>query len=331
MRSILSIVACLYTYTYICVAQSPIFIADQTFRLEGENKFNYAFAEGDEIDLYVQELSGKQLKSVELVQWPDNFIFREYEKDSAITKKIRIPQTGIYQLRFKEKGLSKKVMRFTLHRTPSNSENKRMDTRVNWDIEQNPAFKIEYRSVPTGKKQELISLGGQVTVGASKFYTQKPVNAYQFTLPDNTIRWAYRVSVGQSVTEARRQDADKLKKLLQSGAVKIMGVQPETALGAFALGMAIDLTVSTSGEDVEYALLDYDNWLKFSKNKEYNAHIYQSAISVDVQRRSSPLNGSWYFAFKSDNWMDNIDINVDIEAVTEIQLFEKETFVSPSF
>jgi hypothetical protein len=299
--------------------------------LEGVHKFNYAFAEGDEIDLYAQELSGKQLKSVELVQWPNNFIFREYETDSSITRKIRIPQTGVYQLRFKEKGLSKKVLRFTLHRIPANTEYARMDTRVGWDIEQNPAFKIEHRSIPVGKKQELLPLGGQVTVGSSKFYTQKPVNAYQFSLPENTIRWAYRISVGQSATEARRQDADKLKSLLQGGAVKLMGVQPETALGAFALGMAIDLTVSTSGEDVEYALLDYDNWLKFSKNKEYSAQVYQSGIAVDVQRRSSPLNGTWYFAFKSDNWMDNIDVNVDIEVVTEIQLFEKETFVSPSF
>lgn len=304
-------------------------VADQTFKLDGKSEFLYVFAEGDQVKLTVQELTGKSIKTIEFHQFPDYPIFRAYELDTALDKTIHIPKTGVYLLRFQESGLSKKVCRFTLHRTPASAETARLNTRVDWDIWANPNFAVRKRAVQVGKKPEVVSLGGQVTVAASKFYMKKPVNVYQFTLPPNTIRWAYRVSVGQATQDARRRDADQLKNALQGGAAKIMGLQPETALAAFALGAALDLTVSTSGEDVEYAIVDYDNWTKFSEYKEYTSFMQQSGVSVDVQRRYSPLQGTYFFALKSDNLVDNIDVHIDIEAVTEVPVYETEIYLEP--
>lgn len=304
-------------------------VADQTFKLDGKSEFVYVFAEGDQVQLTVQELTGKSIKTVEFMQFPDYQIFRAYELDTALDKTILIPKTGVYLLRVQESGLSKKVCRFTLHRAPANAETARLNTRVDWDIRQYPNYTVRKRSVQVGKKPDVVSLGGQVTVAATKFYTQKPVNVYQFTLPPNTVRWAYRISVGQATQEARRRDAEKLKAVLQGGAVKIMGLQPETALAAFALGATIDLTISTSGEDVEYAIVDYDNWTKFSKYKDYSSFMQQSGVSVDVQRRYAPLEGTYFFALKSDNWVDNIDVHIDIEAVTEVPVYETEIYLEP--
>ncbi|HRI62534.1 MAG TPA: hypothetical protein PK228_22490, partial [Saprospiraceae bacterium] len=92
---------------------SPIPVADQTFKLDGKSEFIYAFAEGDQMQLTVQELTGKSIKTVEFQQFPDYQIFRAYELDSALVKTILIPKTGVYLLRFQESGLSKKVCRFT--------------------------------------------------------------------------------------------------------------------------------------------------------------------------------------------------------------------------
>lgn len=310
-------------------AQDPVPVADQTFKLNGKTEFVYAFAEGDQVQLVARELTGKEIKAVEFLQIPDYHLFRAYELDSVLEKTIFIPKTGVYLLRFTETGLSKKICRFTLNRTPASAETARLNTRVEWDINQYPDYAVRKRAVETGKKLEVIPLGGQVTVQASKFYLKKPVNVYQFTLPPNTVRWAYRISVGQATADARRRDAEKLKSALQGGATKIMGVQPQTALAAFALGFAIDLTASTAGEDVEYAVVNYDNWTKFAENKEYSAFMQQSGVSVDVQRRYAPLQGTYYFALKSDNWMDDINVNIDIEAVTEIPVFETEIYLEP--
>lgn len=317
----------------ICVnhlcAQKPIAVADQTFRLEGTSEYVFAFAEGDEIRLFAQELGGKQLKSVEFVQYPGNLIFRSYKLDSVLTQTFAIPATGIYLLRFQESGMAKKVCRFTLHRIPASVETRRFNTYVPWNIEEFPEFRVVKRSVPAGFKTEMVSLNGQVTVNASKMYMKKPVNAWQFTLPPNTRQWAYRISVGQSANEARQKDAQKLTQALQTGSAKLLAVQPETALAAFALGMAIDLTVSRSGEDVEYAITDWANWEKFAKGENYQAFIQQGAVSIDVQRRYTPLEGTYWFALRNNNWVDDINVNIDIEAVTEVPLFETEISLEP--
>lgn len=316
-------------FPILMAAQAPIPVADQTFRMDGEHEYAYAFAQGDQIALHIQLLVGRQVKTVEFVQHGGPTLFSTYALDSALTQNILIPQTGIYLLRFRESGMGKKVCRFNLHRTPGSEQTKRMDNRVLWDIRQYPAFREQRRLVPSGKKTDTHALGGQVTVSGSKLGLKKPVGAYSFTLPPNTVSWAYRISVGQALTEARKKDADQLTSALNSGAAKLLPVLPETALAAFALGMAIDLTVPKAGEDVEYALLTAENLPKFNKHEPYDAFIWQGGISVDVQRRYSPLQGSYFFAFRSDNWVDDITITVDIEAVTETPIYGEEIYLEP--
>lgn len=324
----------LFCFLALCLLQLPLtgqarLVADQTFELDGTQTFAYALAEGDSLALYAGELTGKTLKTIEFIQYPNNPLLRVVEADTALRRQLFIPATGIYLLRFSETGLRKKLCRFTLYRKPANAISARFDTRIGWDITQIPQFQVVKRAVPAGTRTEMFSVGGQVTVAASKLYLKKPVNVYQFTLPPNTVRWAYRIAVGQAAQEARQRDTEKLKSVLQSGAVKLLPIQPETALAAFALGAAIDLTVSTAGEDVAYALVDWNNWLLFSEDKPYQAFMQQSLISVDVQRRYAPLEGQYFFALRSDNWMDDISVTIDIEVVTEVPIFETELRLEP--
>jgi hypothetical protein len=310
-------------------AQELLPVADQTLKLAGEHEYVFAFAEGDQVELHVELLEGRRIKVVEMVQYPEYPVFRSYELDSVIDKSIRIPKTGVYLFRLDESGFGKKVCRFTLHRQPAGPAVARFDTRVTWDIRQYPMFRERKRQTQTGTRTEMVSISGKVTVEGAQLGMGKNRNSYQFSLPPNTVRWAYRVAVGQEVAEARKKDSQKLSEMLQRGAIKVAGYQPETALAAFALGMAIDLTTSTAGEDVEYALINAANQQLFLKGEEYKAEIWQGGISVDVQRRYKPLEGNWFFAFKNSNWIDSIDVNIDIEAVTEVPVFSEEVYLEP--
>ncbi|MDX2134952.1 MAG: hypothetical protein SFV52_09205 [Saprospiraceae bacterium] len=307
----------------------PILVADQTFKVTGADEYQFALAAGDRIDLRVEMLTGRQLKEIEFFQYPNYPILRDYAMDQVLERTFTAPKTDVYILRFKESGSGKKVCRFTLHRTPAGPETTRMDTRVTWDVKQQPQYQIARRKVAAGVKTELVSLGGQVTVSGSQMGLKNAVNAYQFTLPPHTVRWAYRIAVGQAAAEARKKDADKLAQMLKTTAVRAAPVQPETALAAFALGMAINMTTSSSGEDVEYALLDAANTTAFFNKGEYQSFIHQKGISVDVQRRSDPLEGIWFFALRSDNWVQAIDVHIDIEAVTETPRYVEELFLEP--
>ncbi|TNE60997.1 MAG: hypothetical protein EP344_06630 [Bacteroidetes bacterium] len=310
-------------------AQTTITVDDQTFKMDGEHIYTYAFAQGDQLTLQMELLVGRKVQNVTFEQFNGPSLFSDYGMDSSLHKTIRIPQTAVYQLRVRESGLGKKVCRFSLHRTPAGPLTERMDTRVTWDVRQYPQYQEQRRMIKTGSKTGITSLGGQVNVSASKLGIKNPVSAYHFSLPPNTVQWAYRITVGQAMQESRKKDADQLTSAINSGAARLLPVAPPTALAAFALGMAIDLTVPKVGEDVEYALLTAENLPLFRKREPYKAFIWQEGVSSDVQRRYSPLEGSYYFAFRSDNWMDDITINVDIEAVTETPIFAEEIFLEP--
>jgi|GEM_PF-6131 len=309
--------------------KAPILVADQTFKVEGINEFTFALAEGDIIDFHVEVIGGRRLKAVEILRYPNEPIFRSYELDTALQKKIEIQQTDVYMVRIQESGLSKKVCRFTLYRTPASAQSQRMDTRLSWDLKKYPRYVIRQRQVLAGKRTEMVPAGGQVTVPGSNMYTKSPMNHYQFTLPPHTVRWAYRVSVGQAAIEARKKDAEKLSQMLKTSAAKALVVEPHSALAAFALGMAINMTTSSAGEDVEYALVDHANLALFYKKEKYQSFMQQGAITVDAQKRYNPTSGTLYFAFRNNNWVESINVLIDVEAVTEIPLYETEIYFEP--
>lgn len=311
-------------------AQVPVPVADQTFKVEGTHEYFYAFAEGDQLDLDIQLISGRRLKVVELIGWPENVLYRSYELDTSLVKSLRIPQTGVYLLRITEQGMGKKICRFQIHRTPADARTARIDTRVSWDVHQQGQWQVNRRQIPAGKSTELYSISGQVTVPGSNMGLRSNRTSYRFELPPNTARWAYRIGVSQSVQEARRRDAEQFNELIRKGSTKIMAYQPETALAAFALGMAVQMTTSTAGEDVEYAIVDPQNLQKFMDGEDkYDAWIWQGAVSVDTQRRFNPLGGAFAFALKNNNLVDDINVTIDIEAVIETPLFEEEIFLTP--
>ncbi|MBC7775500.1 MAG: hypothetical protein H7246_08675, partial [Phycisphaerae bacterium] len=63
--------------------------------------------------------------------------------------------------------------------------------------------------------------------------------------------------------------------------------------------------------------------------ENYSAFIQQTGISVDAQRRYAPLEGTYFFALRSNNWVDDITVNIDIEAVVDIPVFETQLFLEP--
>ena len=68
IRVFLSGIVFIFLVPIMISAQAPIPVADQTFRMEGEHEFVYAFARGDELTLHIQLLVGRQVKTVEFVQ-----------------------------------------------------------------------------------------------------------------------------------------------------------------------------------------------------------------------------------------------------------------------
>jgi hypothetical protein len=121
-----------------------------------------------------------------------------------------------------------------------------------------------------------------------------------------------------------------LAELTKKGAMKLVAFQPQTALAAYAMGMAVQLTTSTAGEDIEYALVDAGNLQRFMQGADqYDAYIWQGSVSVDAQRRQHPLGGAYAFALKNNNLLESVEVLVEIEAIVETLIFEDEFYLTP--
>lgn len=310
--------------------QERVLVADQTFKVEGVHEYYYAFAEGDLIELEVGLLAGNRLKKVAFLALPDLVIYSNYDLDTVVVVRVRASFTGVYLLRITEQGIGKKVCHFAIHRTALGPSTAKMDTRVSWDIKNQGQWTVEKRHLEAGKKAESFSLSGRVAVPAVKIGLVSNRVAYRFELPPNTTRWAYRVGVSQLAKESQRKDAEAFADLTKKGAMKLMAFQPQTALAAYAMGVAIQVTTSTSGEDIEYALVDAANLERFMRGEnQYDAYIWQGSVSVDAQRRQQPLAGGYAFVLKNNNLIDNVDVMVEIEAIIETPVFEEEIFLAP--
>ena len=85
-----------FIFSRVAVGRERILVADQTFRLDGEHEYFYAFAEGDQLDIEVGLLTGSRIKKVELIAWPDRVVYSGYDLDTLVSKRVTIPHTGVF-------------------------------------------------------------------------------------------------------------------------------------------------------------------------------------------------------------------------------------------
>ena len=82
--------------------QPAVTVTDTTFKLPilGEQLLYYGFASGDQVLISFEEENGKELKEIEIVQWPATSKFKQNKISSLHNKTLAIATTGVYQFRF---------------------------------------------------------------------------------------------------------------------------------------------------------------------------------------------------------------------------------------
>ena len=70
----------------------PVDVAELTLKISalGTEEFFYGFAEGDQIVLNFEELKGKELKEVEIIELPGSSKFMDYKTVKIVDKKISV-------------------------------------------------------------------------------------------------------------------------------------------------------------------------------------------------------------------------------------------------
>lgn len=298
-------------------SSTPLEVADSTLKISGlgEEVFYYGFAEGDQIIFSFEEVNGKELKEVEISEWPSNSKFMDYKTKKIENKIITVTKTGIYKFRFSNSAIGGRVCKFRIERIPANEENQNFNTAVYW----NTLYDTSYRPVQERYLIKRDTIATMLTDQVAKVSSTNAINGntnknvVDVTLPTGTISWSYYIGTG---SEGRKAYDDAKSQCLTASAgvaAKFPGWGPMVALGLYGTNYFIKV----QGEDnVKYRFItDWDNVLLFKTDQSY-LQYKQGDVVNDASQMKSPLAGKIYLGLINDNVMEPIDVLVKINAIS---------------
>src|SRR5450759_3242147 len=122
--------------------QTPIDVADNTFKVAGlaEEVFYYGFAEGDQLIFNFEEVNGKELKEVEILEDPSSSKYMDYKTSKISNKTLSILKTGIFKFRFSNSALLGRICKIKIKRIPSSDQTKSFNTSVYWRLDYDTTY-----------------------------------------------------------------------------------------------------------------------------------------------------------------------------------------------
>ena len=329
-------------------AQELIDVTDQTIKIGGlkEEEIYFGFAEGDKITFNFKEINGKELKELEIIQYPNNSKFSEYKTSKVENKSLLVAKTGVYIFRFKNSAITGRICKIQIQRMPSNELLKNFNTTVTWISKQDTTWntytkdviiaydttyqqKTKIELVSSEQKEELIMDKSQRVHSTSNANGNK--TSLFFTLPKNekgnyvtkkVIAWAYWVGVGDEANQAWKSNMKTVSNLAKGVATLYT-----TPLGALAVGAVTDLMIPKVGENVYYAITDQTNKDLFIAGIDFVVSDQGNGIAGYKKFVDSRLcQGTYFICLSNDNMMQGIDANVKVVAIIETNKYEDKAY-----
>lgn len=328
--------------------QSEIDVTEQTIKLGGfqEEELYFGFAAGDKIIFSFQETNNKELKEVEIIEYPNNSKFSDYKTSKIENKIFNVNKTSVYIFRFKNSAIANRICKIEIKRIPIADETINFNSTVTWVSKQDTSWntytkdviigydttylnKVKYELLRTDLKEELILDKTQVV------HSQSNPNGNRtrlfFTLPQNesspvkktkVISWAYWVGVDEAGNAAWEQNTKAVSSLVKGVASVYL-----TPLGALALGTISEMAIPTYGEDVEYYIADEVNAQLFLSGSPFR--MFDNGKGVAGFRRfTNPVlcQGSYSILLSNDNVMQGILATIKVVAIIETEIYEEKQY-----
>src|SRR5258706_2455963 len=101
-----------------CFSQTPVDVTDQTIKIAGtrSEEIYLGFAAGDKIIFNFTETGGKELKEIEISEYPDNSKFSDFKTSKIENKTIAVLKQSVYIFRFKNGALGGRICKIHIQR-----------------------------------------------------------------------------------------------------------------------------------------------------------------------------------------------------------------------
>ncbi|MEI7594404.1 MAG: hypothetical protein WCK02_01555 [Bacteroidota bacterium] len=304
-------------YSFSISAQKAVDLFESTFKLKANSEeiFYYGFAKGDQIVFNFTEEDNKDIKEIEIAEYPSYSKFIDYKSSSIFNKTISVSNTGIYTFRFNNSSISGRICKVKIQRIPCCSSTQNFNTNVFW--------RSGVDSILTSKKEKylvksdtaIISIVDQVSKVSSRNAINGNANnsLIEFSLPDNTVLWSYYIGVGKEGKEVYNKSKDRLISTAFAVVSKFSGYGTLAALALYGVNT---FTQAQGGDNVKYYLIkDKNNTQLFKEQKPFDFHKQADVVS-DAAQMKTPLKGPVYLGLTNDNLIEPIEVIVKVTAIT---------------
>lgn len=335
-------------------AQQVIEVAHLSLRVApgSTEELFYGFAEGDRVLLTVEETGGKAIKEVEVAVYPDQVKLLERETAGFTNREIKVQRSAVYAIRLKNTALlGERNCRVIIKRVPAEARYAAFNTAVQWVEQVDTVYRsggeehsgYQRREVEKSRKV-LVSADTQVVTlleRSERIYAKAGVlygdseSALEFTLPANSYypdvknpyrkteveSWVYWIGVGDEADRSYQQANTKALSKMADAAVslKLVATGGYGALAVLALKGVALFTNPPKGDNVKYKLMRIDVSGKHQ--------VIDEGSSVTAYRRiDKPLQGTFAIRLANDNYVDGINVNVKVIAVTISRVYADQTY-----
>ncbi|WP_192822790.1 hypothetical protein [Rufibacter sp. LB8] len=337
----------------VVYAQEPVDVSEQTIKVGGfaEEQLFYGFSEGDKIIFNYKELGGKELKEIEIAEYPSNSKFSDYKSKQIENKSITVGKTGVYVFRFKNTAMAARVCKIKIQRIPKNDAARNFNSAVTWVTKQDTTWHsytkdvvIGYDTLYTQKvRKELVKVDtvakplfdkilrvhSETAAGKTQHtyatvelprnsYAPNQVNPYQTT---EVVAWSYWLGVGQKSTE----EYEKANRLLRSGLQAVGSLTGYGALASLAVTGISLFTPPSMGDNVHF---------KFSGLRDRQEVVIDQGNVVSASGRNEKVRqGAFSVHLFNDNFREGIDVSLKMVVVQVSKTWQdipyREQTISP--
>lgn len=330
-------------------AQTPIDVTEQTIKIKAltEEVLYFGFAEGDQIVFNFSELDKKELKEVEIIEFPSSSKFSDFKTSKIENKTINVNAKAVYKFRFYNSSLGGRICKIKIQRIPSDEKRTGFNSAVKWVTQQDTTWNsytkevlIGYDTLKIQKTRKVLELEEkieEIVLDKTERVHSRTNNSGNkstvfFVLPHNmqndydsktVIAWAYWVGVGEESNKAW----EKNRKIIIGAAKGVAGMYL-SPLGSLAVGTVTDLMLPTIGENVAYGLLDEANKNLFYAGQQCKGFDFGDGIASYKRFTSQNLmQGKYFVTLSNDNYMEGINVNVKVSAIIEHKKFKDEVYI----
>ena len=312
-RSAVLLAAC--AMAPMACGQTPVVLAESTIKVSGlgEEVFYFGFAEGDRLIFNFNEVEGKELKEIEIIELPSASRFMEYKSTKVENKVLQIQRTGIYKIRFANSNIRGRICRWKLERVAANATTQNFNSSVYWrtvsDTTYTPREERYIASVDTIATVVADQMAKVSSQGALNGNSNKSI--VDFTLPVGTTTWSYYIGVGSAGKKA--YDAAQEKAI--NKAIKFTTTIPGAeALTGLAIGINLFDKIQGSDNVKYYFISDWTNVQQFMAGQTF-LQYKQGDVVTDAVRMQNPLGGKVFIGLFNDNLAMPIDVTVKVVAI----------------